>query len=186
MRLIKPYPGECADRQTILELKMKYGGTEVPVDTADLTDPAAAKRAEPPKEVTAVKNEGGVATTVARQKFVSGRINIQPFVDEHEMIQTYLEREWFPSLESRTGADIEFDRLYEELAEVNAIIWKVTDQGHVLLAACKSLGKLIVPLPPEKAADVLYTTIEQNDKRAELVRRINELFGLKMQEKIFP
>lgn len=184
MRLIRPSPGEAADRQTILELKMKYGGSEVPVDTADLSIPAAAKHAEPPKEIVKVKNEGGVATTVLRQKFVSGKVNIQPFVDEHELIQTYLEKNWFPELETRAGADIEFDRLYEELAEINAVIWKVTDQGHVLLAACKDMHR--TNPAPEKAAEVLYTTIEQNDKRAEVVRRINELFGLKVQEKIFP
>jgi hypothetical protein len=184
VRLLKPSPGEAVDRQTILRLKMQYGGTEVPVDTADLTDPVAAKRAEPPKEIVRVRNEGGIATTIARQKFVSGKVNIQPFIDEHELIQTYLEANWFPELESRIGADIEFDRLNEELAEVNAVIWKVTDQGHLLLAACKSMEKCNPA--PEKAAEVLYTTIEQNDKRAELVRRINELFGLKVQEKIFP
>lgn len=181
MRLIRPSPGEAADRQTILELKMKYGGSEVPVDTADLTDPVAAKRAEPPKEIVRVRNEGGVATTVARQKFVSGKVNIQPFIDEHELIQTYLEQHWFPSL---MGNGQEYDNLYEELAEVNAVIWKVTDQGHLLLAACKNMEKCNPA--PEKAAEVLYTTIEQNDIRAELVRRINELFGLKVREKIFP
>jgi len=174
MRLLKPVPGECADRQTILELKMKYGGTEVPVDTTDVV--------EPPKEITNVKNEGGVATTVARQKFVSGKVNIQPFVDEHEMIQSYLEQFWFPELDSRAGVDTEYDKLYEELAEVNLTIWKLTDRGHVLVAAAKANkdGADMLAM-----ADVMVGTIEQNDVRAELVRRINELFGLKVQEKIF-
>lgn len=175
MRLIKPSPGEAADRQVILELKMKYGGTEVPVDT---TEPE-----EPPKEITKVKNEGGIATTIARQRFVSGKVNIQHFIDEHSLIQAYLENHWFPSLITQIGADIEFDRLYEELAEVNALIWKLTDRGHVLVTAAKSnkdgAGMLAM-------SDVMVGTIEQNDIRADLVRRINELFGLKVQEKIFP
>jgi len=183
MRLIRPSPGEAADRQCILELKMKYGGSEVPVDTADLTDPVAAKRAEPPKEIVRVRNEGGVATTVARQKFISGKVNIQPFIDEHELIQNYLEQNWFPTLVTQTGADIEFDRLYEELAEVNNTIWKLTDRGHILLSQAKvnKEGTDMLAM-----ADVMVGTIEWNDIRAETVRRINELFGLKVREKIFP
>lgn len=180
MRILKPAPGECADRQTILELKMKYGGSEVPVDTADLTIPAEARKAEPPKQVTAVKNEGGVATTVVRQKFVSGRVNIQPFVDEHELIQTYLEQVWFPSI--LPGGGVEYDRLYEELAEINNTIWRLTDQGHNLAALAKSNREGIDMLA---AADCLLGTIEWNDVRAETVKKINELFGLKVQEKIF-
>ncbi len=112
MRMLKPSPGECVDRQTILELKMKHGGTEVPVDTKPPFDPQ--------KEIIKMENRGGIATTVARQKFVSGKVNIQPFADEHEMIQTHLEMNWFPSLITQTGADIEFYRLYDELADVNA------------------------------------------------------------------
>jgi|HubBroStandDraft_5_1064220.scaffolds.fasta_scaffold00774_9 hypothetical protein len=183
MRLLKPAPGECADRQTILELKMKYGGEEVPVDTADLTIKSEAEKAEPPKQIRKVINDGGLAKTIARQKFVSGKANIQPFVDEHEMIQVYLEREWFPSLESRIGADAEYDRLLEELTEVNAEIWKLTDRGQVLLERAKSLERCSAN--DRTAAEVLYGTIEQNNKRAELVGRINQLFGLNVVEKIF-
>ena len=188
MRLIKPSPGEAADRQTILELKMKHGGTEVPVDGADLTRPEEAKRAEPPKEIVSVRNEGGVATTVARQKFVSGRVNIQPFIDEHEMIQAYWSGNGFQSWSHALNADIEFDKLYEELAEVNAIIWKVTDQGHILALQSKGvmLKQNVSPVEVDKlAADCLYATIEQNDKRAELVRKINLLFGINVVEKMF-
>jgi hypothetical protein len=183
VRLLKPAPGECVDRQTILELKMKHGGTEVPVDEADLTDPIQAQKAEPPKQITKVKNEGGVATTLARQKFVSGKFNIQPFIDEHEMLQGYLEREWFPSLIRQTGADIEFDRLYEELAEVNAELWKMEDRAHVMLAASKSIERCS---PTDKqAADVFYSIIESNQKRMELVGKINRLFGVNVVEKIY-
>jgi hypothetical protein len=168
---------------------MKHGGEPVPVDTADLTRPDEAKRAEPTKEIVSVKNEGGVAKTVARQKFTSGKFNIQPFIDEHEMIQTYLEREWFPSLESRAGADIEFDNLYEELAELNAEIWKLTDQGHVLVLQAKGI-LLKQEQPPDAvdrlAAECLYGTIEKNTKRAEVVGRINTLFGINVVEKMFP
>jgi hypothetical protein len=168
-RIIRPVPGECADRQTILELKMKYGGTEEPVNTSE--------------EIRSVGDDGGSVATITRRKFKRGKMNIQPFIDEHEMIQSYLQREWFaPSQFTKAQAD-EFDSLYDELREVNGELWKLTDQGHILLEASRH-GK--DNAYDQRAAEVMYSTILQNDKRAEIVGKINMLFSINVVEKIFP
>jgi hypothetical protein len=166
MRLLKPTPGECADRQTILELKIKAGGgrreeTAEDVDTKEEADTQAVY---------------GVNRWILKDP---SHINIQPFLDESEMLQQYLEANWFPALEDSKGSD--FDKLYEQLADVNQQLWTLTDQQHTLRDAPDRMQDLAL----KRAAEVLFTIADLNDKRAELVYKMNELFSIKVQEKIF-
>lgn len=160
MRLLKPSPGECADRQTILWLKIQYGsgGQQDVSKRIDIN-------AEEHKARVIVDNPSP--------------INIQPFIDENEIIQQHLEKNWFPDL-NREQAE-QYNRILEELGELNHQIWKLTDQAHIL----KDAPDRMQIQANERAAEVLYATIELNDKRAKLVRDINELFEIHHVEKIF-
>lgn len=163
MRLLKPSPGECADRLTILELKMKYGsGGEEPSTDVEVNDDRTMAR-------KVVHNASSV--------------NIEPFRDEHRLIGEYLENNWIPDLDVQKGptARARLDALVEELAELNHQVWKLTDQAHIL----KDAPDRMAAQANERAAEVLYLTIELNDKRAKLVRDINELFDIRHVEKIF-
>ena len=161
MRLLRPNPGECADRQTILELKVKYG-----MGVGDTKTSAEV-----------MKTQVGVLARTTVETPVG--VNVQPFIDENEQIQQYLEKNWFPDLKPELGS--EFDRLYEELQELNHQVWKLTDQSHIL----KEAPDRMQAQADRRAADVLFQITDLNDKRAELVRKINELFSVRVQEKIF-
>jgi hypothetical protein len=161
MRLLKPSPGELADRQTILKLKMEYGSA-----TADDTTGAD----------TITREDRVVTRTIMR---APSRINIQPFIDEHIQLQDHFEAVWEPRLTPQQGE--EYTRLVLELAELNHQIWKLTDQAHILREAPDRMQEQAAA----RAAEVLFTTIDLNQKRAETVREINELFKIRVQEKIF-
>lgn len=163
MRLLNPNPGECVDRQTILELKVKYGGgrQEKP-DTSD--------------EVVELTPERGLTRTVMKDP---SPINVQPFIDENEQIQQYLERNWFTDIGEKQGK--QFDVHYEELGEINHQVWKLMDQATVL----KDAPDRAQERANARAAEVLFAIIELNAKRAEIVSKINALFSVQVQEKIF-
>jgi hypothetical protein len=163
MRLISPTPGECADRQTILELKVKYGGgKQEPILKSD--------------ELVEDSDTRATGRTVLRD---ASKVNIQPFIDENEQIQRYLEKAWFPSVGAEQGD--EYDGLYEQLAELNEQLWKLIDQAHILRDAPDKMQEQA----NQRAAEVLFAQTDLNDKRAELVRKINGLFEVRVQEKIF-
>lgn len=166
MRILKPTPGECADRQTILELKIKAGG---------------GRREETSEEVDSKEEAVDTAVYGVNRWILKdpSQLNIQPFLDESEMIQQYLETTWFTSLDEDKGN--EFDRLYEQLADVNQQLWALTDQQHTLRDAPDRMQELAL----RRAAEVLFTIADLNDKRAELVYQMNGLFSIRVQEKIF-
>lgn len=161
MRLLKPSPGECADRQTILWLKIQYGsgGQE------------ASTRID-------MKREEGKARVVIENP---SPINIQPFLEENEFIQRHLEANWFPDIANDPEKQRKWDSVVEELAELNHQIWKLTDQSHVL----KDAPDRMQAQANARAAEVLFAITDLNDKRANLVRDLNELFEIRTVEKIF-
>jgi len=166
MRLLRPNPGEIADRQTILELKIKYGGgKQEPTITSD--------------EITEVGVDGSKRMNSRTILKDPSPINIQPFIDENETLQLYLEKAWFPDISAESGK--QYDQLYEELAELNHQVWKLTDQAHTLREAPDRMQAAAL----ERAAEVLFAITDLNDKRAEIVKKINALFAVSVQEKIF-
>ncbi len=165
-RLIKPAPGECADRQTILELRIKAGGGK-PEDVQEEVD----DRGEQTDKVVYETNRWILKDP--------SPVNIQPFLDESEMIQTYLENTWFPGVPPDKG--IEYDKLYEELAEINTQLWKLEDEARTLRDAPDRMRGLAL----QRAAECLFAINDANDKRAGLVSKINSLFGVSVVEKIY-
>ena len=157
MRMLKPDPGELVDRQTILELKIKHA------------DSGETETAADEKEV-----EGGaVARTVVKG---NSKVDIQPFLWENEEIQRYMEKNWFPDF-PHIGE--EYDELFDSLAEVNGRLWDLEDEARALRAATKN------PATMNRAGIVLFEITEENDKRAELVKKINALFNIHSQEKMY-
>lgn len=165
-RMIRPSPGEAADRQTILELKIKAGGGK-PEETEEEVD----DKGEQTDKVVYETNRWILKDP--------SQINIQPFLDESEEIQQYLEKVWFPGLPPDKGS--QYDQLYDELAEVNTQLWRLTDEQHVLRDAPDRMKDTTT----KRAAEVLYSIADFNDKRAELVGKINSLFSIIGVEKIF-
>ena len=159
MRLLSPNPGECADRQTILELKIRYGSLAEPVHSTN---------------TIAAKDRVVTRTTVENISWV----NVQPFIDENEIIQQYLEKHWFPDA---PAVEKDFNCLFEELGKINEEVWKLTDLAHTLTEAPDRM-QITATL---RAAETLFSITELNDKRARVVSRINSLFDIKYQEKIF-
>ena len=106
-------------------------------------------------------------------------INVQPFIDENELCQQYLEKNWLPDLASKDGD--EYDKLMAELEEINLQVWQLTDQSHTLMEAPNRHQALA----NQRAAEVLFMITELNDKRASIVYKINGLFAIQVQEKIF-
>ena len=141
MRLLKPNPGECCDRQTILELKMAAG-------------------------------EGK-------------KINTSHFVAEHGEIQSYLERDWFRLADEKIQEA--FDELLSQLRAVNARLWQLED---AMRAAKRDWDRNSINLQHNleqlnKVREVAFAIAEQNDIRASLVAKINALFGIDFQEKMY-
>lgn len=164
MRMLKPSPGECVDRQTILELKMQHGQSQVPQKTSDVVK----------KHDVTEEQE----TTIIKTKFEGkSRINIQPFLDEHEAIQKYLESNWLPDIAAVQEKGEQFDSLYSQLLQVNGDLWILEDK-------CRAIRGDNSNQSIQTKAVYLDTISELNDKRAELVKSINTIWGMNTQEKL--
>ena len=162
MRMIKPSPGECADRQTILKLKIAAA------------DPGEAKVGyDEVYTATPDGNERKVNRTILQN---APKVNVQPFLMENEEIQRYLEVFWFPDF-PKVGD--RYDELFDTLAEINERLWKLEDEARVLRRAKKD------PNTVYRAATVLFEITEENDKRSEMVQTINQLFGIEGKEKVY-
>lgn len=135
MRLLNPNPGECVDRQTILELKI----------------------------------------TAAVEK----KIWAKPWGDECNAIQDYLEKNWLMIAPKTLQHD--YDSLYKELKRINGELWKLEDEIREL--AKKELtwanGE------KDRVVEIALLIPKLNDERAEAVRKLNALFTISSQEKIY-
>lgn len=162
MRLFRPNPGEIVDRQTILQLKAEAGSNPA-MTTTDETDMPAP---------------GAIVTRKVMHN--ASKVNIQPFLDESEMCQQALEKNWFDSLTTKDKQDA-FDTYYNELLEVNRALWKLEDRARILKAAPDKFQDLA----NKSAAEVLFSITDLNDQRAEIVKKINSLWGITAQEKMY-
>lgn len=164
MRMLNPSPGEVVDRQTILDLKSEHGQSLDQQKTEDQFK---------------VDTE---ATAVVRTRFEgASKINIKPFLDEHEALQRYLEKNYFPILVASPDKQQEFDKLYEEIHEVNSDIWKLEDQARILRDSPDKNNEQVI----HRAAEVLFTINDLNDKRSELVKKVDAIWGMAIQEKFY-
>ena len=161
-RLIKPAPGECADRQGILQIKMEHA------DTGE-----AATRQGEDRVATDGETTWGVNRTVLKG---ASKINIEPFKWEHEDIQQYLEKNWFINFPQNEQS---WELLFDALKEVNQRLWKLQDEARVLRQATKTNAVVY------RGATCLWEIDELNEKRSDLVKEINHLFGVDVVEKIY-
>jgi len=165
-RILKPNPGECVDRQTILQLKMKYGAgksdSKVTTETTEMASSTEHMR-------------------LSRTKMEDpSPINIQPFADEHEMIQEYLEKNYFPDIAAFPDKQKNFDVYLDQLLEINESLWKLEDQARILREAPDKDSMAV----KERKAEVLDLITESNDRRALMVKQINSLWNIYSREKL--
>lgn len=160
MRLIRPSPGELADRQVILSLKINHAQVEVVGD-------------DEPKHV----KSGNIIRTVVDNKT---KVNVQPFYDELELVQNHLKNHWIPDISMTDEKVVQYDKLFDALVDVNTKLWDLEDQARVLRAAPDKFFDVAC----RQAAEVLFAITELNDNRAKLVQEINAIWKITSQEKL--
>ena len=160
MRLIKPSPGELADRQTILEIKIEHVDREVVDKEPDL------------------RQKGPVVRTVVMG---DTKVQVHHFFYELELIQNHLKQDWIPDILNKPGMVEKYDELYDELTDINSALWDLQDEARILRNAPDKFKEAAC----KRAAEVLFAIDTANEKRAELVKSINELWGLEHQEKVY-
>lgn len=130
-------------------------------------------------ENTDMKQSGGVLSrTVIPNK---NKTNVHPFLDELELIASKLKSAWIPDIEVNPSAIEAYDKLYDELLETNSTLWNLEDQIRVLKSAPKEHSIEAY----KRAAEVAFAIVDNNDKRSELVQKINALWNINQKEKLY-
>lgn len=101
------------------------------------------------------------------------------FAEEHQALEVYLEKHWFPSLKHKQRK--EFDRYSRELSLVNRALWDLEDEIRHL----KSLPQSGRERETKRIVSIAFDIPELNDDRAHLVGKINALFKVIAQEKLY-
>lgn len=164
MGLFKPTPGEMVDRQTILTLKVEF------------------IQSQGDSEEETIANPSGEGTKVITRSKVTSKLSSHHFVDELEQIRTRLLTDWIPPLEVRGEDKVGlYDRLYDDLMDVNSQLWDLEDKARVLRDAPSSVASDVLF---QQGYDTLCNITRLNDKRAELVKSINALWEIPTLEKL--
>lgn len=166
MRLLQPSPGELVDRQTILEIKLEHCGSEITEESlgnVKITDRLNRQVVKDP-----VKKNGKA-------------VNSRPFMQELEEVINYQAKHWLPGIEAEDKKTEEYDELHSKLSEINSNLWKLEDQARVLRSAPDKYKEEAA----RQAADLLFLITSLNDDRAEAVAKINALWNINSQEKIY-
>ncbi len=135
MLLIRPTPGACVDRQTILRLKMEE----------------AARTG----------------------------VDARHFAEEHKALQTYLEEKWFGSGQPNWAE--QFEASTAELARVNQALWHLEDEIRQLKAVAPEERQR----ETDRVVEIALAIPELNDERSRFVSKIDALFGVRAQEKLY-
>lgn len=165
MPLLKPLPGDLADRQSILELKINHSNAEFDEDKPQ--DPYV---------------DHGHVMQVARTLVNKNAINVAPFLDELDLVRKELEKKWVPDLIAMNKVE-QYDNLYSQLEEVNKQLWDMEDKMCALRMAPERVTK--TPDWISQTSDTGIAISEQNHKRSELIKQINAIWGYKTQEKMY-
>jgi hypothetical protein len=167
--ILNPSPGDLADRQTILQVKLEHCGTE------------GNTGHQPVSQEVSSYTDGTDTMVLTRSKLLEKtQFDIQPTHIEHEAIQAKLERDWFPKLATPDKGD-EFDKLLEQLKNTNKALWALEDQARVLRHAPEKHLETVL----KRKAETLDAITSENDRRAILVKQINALWGIQVQEKVY-
>ena len=112
--------------------------------------------------------------TILHLKVDVGRrrqVGVAHFEEELKMIEAAL-ADWFAK---NPGADRRaYDQAARELAEVNRKLWEAEDEVRGLPRSAK-----------DRLAELAKWIQELNDRRAELVQRVNRLFDVSQTEKLY-
>jgi hypothetical protein len=174
MPLLKPLPGDLADRQSILELKIDHCDVDLDAYGTDEHGQPVLKSGK----VQGVKS-GKVERFVAPKGSTDSRVIA--FVDEHQLILNAIEKNFTLDKQNDQAFVDKYDKLYQELAETNSALWTLEDQARILRAAPDKF----VHAAAVRAAEVLFAITETNDKRAELMREINKMWNYNNKEKMY-
>lgn len=166
MLLVKTDPGQYVDRQTILELKIDYADIEFKGDV------------EPDNTSGILSGNYRYARQIVHNP---NKINVGPFFDELELIRAKLLKFWIPDISNSETRIMEYDRLYDALKDTNGELWDLENKARVLRAAPDRLQTEAA----KQAAEVLFAINDLNDKRSELVKKINALWNIGGQEKFY-
>ena len=152
-----------ADRQTILKLKILHSDVKKQEPSVSIAKDSAVAKSETVMSGTRAE---GISTP-----------KIQHFVDENERLQKYLDVNWFPNVR----ADVReiYYGLFDHLAATNEQLWRREDEARTLRSATKNATVM------HRAGELLFEITQLNDKRAEFVQEINELFGVRVREKVY-
>jgi len=101
------------------------------------------------------------------------------FANEDQALQVYLQEQWFPSINH--GQRKEFDLRSRELSKVNRALWDLEDEIRRL----KSLSPDEREQESKRIVAIAFAIPELNDERARLVAKINALFKVIAQEKLY-
>ena len=164
MPLLKPLPGDLADRQSIIELKINHCNAEFDEDqTTPFTNP---------------KTSGGMSRVIVNKD----AINVAPFLDELDLIRKELEKKWVPDLIAMNKVE-QYDVLYSELESINSQLWTLEDKIFALRMAPERITKTPDWISQTSETGILIS--EKNAKRSEIIKEINALWGYKTQEKMY-
>ena len=112
--------------------------------------------------------------TILHLKIEAGRrrpVSVAHFEEELKMIEAAL-ADWFGK---NPGADRRaYDEAAQELADVNRKLWDAEDEVRELPRSAK-----------ERLAELAKWIPELNDRRADLVQRVNRLFDVSQTEKLY-
>lgn len=173
--IIAPSPGDLVDRQTILQTKIARCGIESDTGNPQTSQIYVDDNYQLPR------GKDVVGRTILDKESMS-KIDIQPFMLEHEAIQQRLELDWFPKLSVKQVTEGVYDKLLEELRAVNEQLWNLEDQARTLRSAP---NRIFSDEVSRRAAQCLFEITRLNDKRADLVKQVNALWGIAVQEKVY-
>jgi hypothetical protein len=172
MPLLKPLPGDLADRQCILELKINHCTAEFDEES---NDPFTRKR-------TLVTGKTETTVGIARVLVSKGAADVTPFIDELDLIRKELEKKWVPDLITKNKVE-EYDKLYDQLNEANTTLWGLEDTIRALKASPEDMESTLNWL--KRVKDTAFDIVIQNDARSEVIKQINALWGWNRQEKMY-
>jgi|SRR6202044_3624310 len=170
--LPRPLPGDLADRQSILELKIQHSNVD------EFNDDQKGEH-------------GKTKGTVNRVTLPKGSANPKTvqFIEEHALILKAIQANFTLDLQNNQMFQDKYDAKYSELAEVNATLWKLEDEIRALKAAPvqdkipRSSDRGFAWL--HRVKDTAFDIVVHNDKRSELIKQINAMWHYTTNEKLY-
>lgn len=165
MNILSPTPGDLADRQTIVQLKISHAAPEGDTGYSPVSN-----------EILEQNTKKAVSRTVMLEK---SAIDIQPWMLENEAIQERFKLDWFTKISEGQGD--QFDILLNRLRDVNSELWKLEDQARTLRHAPDKHNPIVI----QRKADTLDAITTNNESRYAIISQIDALWGINVKEKIY-